>query len=142
MKKLSILGLLTILIAGPFFTAAQTASEHPPKVEILPAAPGFLKILYVNEDEHKVKVNIIGSEGLLHTDRIFLDEGSKGFTRKYNLSEMNPGIYFVEVSNKSMTVKYQFDLLDDKKVFAKYWQWTETAPSIPASIVASSKPND
>ncbi len=138
MKALSFIGLLAVLLVAPIIATAQLSTKHSPKVEIMPSQPGILKVLYVNDQEKKVKVKIIGSKGLLFADRITLEDDSKGFVKRYDLNELETGIYWVEISNQNMTVKYQFDYLDDKKVFAHYWQWAN--PTTPGeTIVASSK---
>ncbi|MEJ2005980.1 MAG: hypothetical protein P8X57_13695 [Cyclobacteriaceae bacterium] len=115
--------LLTLAFATLFsFTAfASDPIGKPTSVKILPTKAGMVKVLYVNDQEKKVDVKIFGQEGLVIKDRVKLSKSDNGFLRSYNLKELEPGTYWVEISDSNTVVKYEITYQNNQIVWAKYW---------------------
>ncbi len=115
--------LLTLAIATliSFASFASDPIGKSQSVKILPTKAGMVKILYVNSHEKKVNVKIIGQEGLVIKDKVKLTEDDNGFLRSYNLKQLEPGTYWIEISDSSTAVKYQVTYQNNQIVWAKYW---------------------
>jgi len=115
--------VLTLAFATLFSFAAFASDPigKIPQVKLLPTEAGMVKVLYVNDIEKKVSIKIFGQEGLLIKDKVKLADDDNGFLRSYNLKELEPGIYWIEIADSSMSVKYQVTYQNNQIVWAKYW---------------------
>jgi len=115
--------VLTLAFATLFSFAAFASDPigKNPQVKLLPTEAGMVKVLYVNDIEKKVSIKIFGQEGLLIKDKVKLADDDNGFLRSYNLKELEPGIYWIEIADSSMSVKYQVTYQNNQIVWAKYW---------------------
>ena len=90
-------------------------------IKLLPSAQkGSIKVLYVNSQEKKVTVRIHGE--IEFTDKIRLSASDKGFIKKYDLSKLNSGTYWIEVEDSSLNLAFEVHIKEDGTVFAEYWK--------------------
>ena len=119
--KRTTLATLAIATLISFASFASDPIGKSSTVKILPTKAGMVKVLYVNDHEKKVNVKITGQEGLVINDKVKLTEDDNGFLRSYNLEKLEPGTYWIEISDSSMAVKYQVTYQNNQIVWAKYW---------------------
>jgi hypothetical protein len=116
--------LLTLAFATLFSFAAFASDPigNSPQVKLLPTEAGMIKVLYVNALEKKVSVKIIGQEGLVLRDKVKLSDNDNGFLRSYNIKDLDPGTYWIEISDSGTSVKYQITYQNNQIVWARYWE--------------------
>lgn len=119
MKRLALLSILVIFS----FTASEVFAQKSatPEVRILPTTPGYVKVLYVNNSAAVVNVRISGLDGTIMNDKVKLTKGSKGFLKFYNLKALEPGNYWVEISDAGMEVRYEISFQPNQVVWARHW---------------------
>lgn len=119
-----------LLVAGiSTATMAQNSDEQEPKkketaVKILPSGDaGLLKLLYVNAGEKKVEVKMYDENGLLFKEDVRGNrfKGTDGFIKFYNISELKPGTYWLEVTDSQRSVKHEMSMTEDGTMWVNYW---------------------
>ena len=99
---------------------AQTQTN--PVVKVLPSTQGHLKVLFV--DEHpaqNIEVIFYEKGQVIKKDRIKGDKISKGFLKRYDLSKVRPGDYWVEISTDDTVTKYKFTTYEERPLWVSWW---------------------
>ncbi|MEM7107525.1 MAG: hypothetical protein AAF519_04805 [Bacteroidota bacterium] len=108
---------------------------NDPVIKILPTpSPSMLKLLYVNDISGTVKVKFYKGTSLIKRDQIKGKEFEKGFVKRYDLSDLDAGIYQVEIACEGMSVKYELSINPDQPLWAKSW-----SSHLPSGQVIASK---
>ncbi|MEM6523305.1 MAG: hypothetical protein AAGF85_19990 [Bacteroidota bacterium] len=122
---------LTILSVSAF---ANNGSNDP-VIKILPTpSASTLKLLYVNDIEGSVKVKFYRGASLIKKDQIKEKDFKKGFVKRYDLSELDAGIYQVEIISEGMSVKYEVSINPNQPLWARSW-----SSHLPSGQVIASK---
>ncbi|MBL7852423.1 MAG: hypothetical protein JNN04_16075 [Cyclobacteriaceae bacterium] len=104
-KKIILLAGFVIALTA---SAAVYAQSVDPAVKILPAAEqGTLKVVYARQAAQTVTVKFIDENGLLKTDRIKPGSFNQGFLKKYDVSRIKSGKFWIEVSADDLIVRYR-----------------------------------
>lgn len=107
MKTLTIFASAFILFTASFTASAQLSE---PPVKILPTTQkGIVKVLFASDADQGVEVKFYNEEGLIITDKIKADSYPNGFSKKYDVSKLNPEKLWVEVSSAQMDVTYKLN---------------------------------
>ena len=123
--------LFTVISLGAM---ATNPSHNEPVVKILPnEEAGFLKLLYVNNEKKHVKVAFYGEDGMIIKDRIKASKFDGGFVKKYDLTELKPGKYWVQITDSNSSVRYQLIHSSEKPVWASYWSNADATEKVIAS---------
>lgn len=131
MKTRVVLAGMIVAALGAFTVSAQSLDE--PAIKILPASEqGKLKLLYARDTEKAVKVEFIGENGLLQSDRINAGSFEKGFIKKYDVSRIKEKNFWIEVSSGDLKVRYKMVAKD--KSFVPYLEQTTYNHPMVAAI--------
>ena len=110
---------LTVLSAAAF---ANNGSNGDPVIKILPTpTANTLKLLYVNDTDGTVQVKFYQGAYLIKKDKIKGKDFENGFVKRYDLSELEAGIYQVEIISDGMSVKYELSVNPDQPLWARAW---------------------
>ncbi len=120
LKTTFLAALLTVFSIAAF---AGEPSKGVPTIKLLPSkVPNVLKILYVNDRSDQVKVKLYNKKGLVKKDIIRPGNYNKGFVKNYDLSNLKTGRYWVEISVKGMSVKYEIQTTNNEPIWATHWK--------------------
>ena len=134
--KLKTTTLALLLTVFSFAAFANGPLESDPTIKLLPSRHvNVLKLLYVNDQADEVKVRFYNKKGLVKKDVIPAKRFKKGFVKNYDLSYLSPGEYWVEVTIKGMSVKYEIRTANNQPVWATHWN--SFFPDADKSIIAS-----
>lgn len=108
-------GLLVAALSFAVVTSnAQPASE--PAVKILPTnQEGILKVLYAYETDQSVEVKFFNEGGLITADKITASNSQHGFSKKYDVRNIESATFWVEVTAANLSVTYRVTESKDGK---------------------------
>ena len=120
MKVKSIIaGLVTVLSLAFVTSRAQQGSE--PAVKILPTLqPGIVKILYAYETDKPVEVRFVDEGGLITRDKVTIEKGLHGFSKRYNIHNIDAKIFWIEISSENVSVTYRMMESKDTKSYVPF----------------------
>lgn len=105
-------------------TSMSAFSVNPPdqkkNVQVLPAAAGTLKILYMNEGEKKVTVKMFDATGLIYQDEVKLKD-ENGFIKRYDVSQVEGTDFWIEIGDSKMSTKFHVTINEKGTLYATYW---------------------
>jgi hypothetical protein len=105
-NNLIILAIATFAFVG---TAAYGQSSEDSNVKLLRTArPGIIKLHYALAVNEPLSVKFYNETGLVGSDRIS-GEFAKGFSKKYNVREIDGEAYWVEISSTRGSTTYRVD---------------------------------
>jgi opacity protein-like surface antigen len=114
--KLTIIAGLVSLLTLAF--SAASAQSVEPAVKIIPAAqPGVFKVIYAYDTDQAVKVKFFNKSGLLELDNVRPEKFSNGFSKKYDVSNIESGDFWVEVAASNISVTYKMTKSKSKKTY-------------------------
>lgn len=120
MKTTTLLIAIALLFTGTTF-ATGTIGE-PPTVKLLPVSQDdILRLVVANDSDENVKIKFYNNGGIVAQDKIKSNDYDKGFFRSYDLKNLEPGNYSIEVSSNGTSVKYDIQIMNNRKVWATYW---------------------
>ena len=134
--KLKTTTLALLLTVISLAAIAGEPAKNEPTVKLLPSRhANTLKLLYVNDQNVDVKIKLYNERGIVKKDVIPGRRYKKGFVKNYDLGNLAPGIYWVEISLKGMSVKYEIRTANNQPVWATHWK--SFFPGADESIIAS-----
>ncbi len=127
LKTIATLFLLVISVAA-FSTEPPAKSKN---VQVLPAHPGTLKVLYVNPKAKYVDIRLCNEDGVFFTDRVKVVQ--KGFIARYDVSSVSADEFWIEIADSDSSVKYRIQQDGWGNLWATYWDY----PSVESSVIAA-----
>lgn len=116
MKTKFIIAGLAVVLSLAFVSASAQTVE--PAVKIIPAAqPGVFKVIYAYDTNQAVKVKFFNKSGLLELDNVRPEKFSNGFSKKYDVSNIESGDFWVEVASSNVSVTYKMTKSKSKKTY-------------------------
>lgn len=110
-----IAGLASILSLACLSSSAQSIE---PAVKIIPAAQsGVFKVIYAYATDQTVQVKFFNKTGLLELDKVRPEKFENGFSKKYDVSNISTGNFWVEVASANLSVTYKMVQSKDKKTY-------------------------
>ena len=101
-----ILAALAFVCSASVATFAQSGAE--PAIKVLPSnQKGVIKVLFVYDSDQSVDVKFYSEGELVGADRIKAKTFQKGFTKKYDISNISSTNFKVEVESADVSVIYQ-----------------------------------
>ncbi len=98
--------LVTVFSASAVATMAQSSAE--PAIKVLPTnQKGIIKVLFAYDTQQPVTVKFYADGDLVGTDNIKTKSLKKGFTKKYDVSNINSQNFTMEISSDNVSVTYQ-----------------------------------
>jgi hypothetical protein len=117
-------------------TSLSAFSVNPPdqkkNVQVLPAASGILKVLYMNEGEKKVTVKMYDASGLIYQDEVKIKD-DKGFIKRYDVSQVEGTEFWIEIGDSKISTKFHVTKNGKGNFYATYWD--EFTPAV--NVVAA-----
>ncbi|HWA34851.1 MAG TPA: hypothetical protein VG737_12005 [Cyclobacteriaceae bacterium] len=108
MKLNSIIAVGLVAVLSASFTGASAQQYGEVPIKILPSSEkGILKVWFATAAGQSVQVKFYDADGTLGSDNIKAGQFLKGFSKKYDVSHLKPGSFWVQVSSKSMDVTYK-----------------------------------
>lgn len=105
---------LAIAFALGMVTFANAQTE--PAIKILPTLEdGIVKLMYAYPHDNTVQVKFYNRDGVLASDRVKPSKSEAGFMKKYDLSRLSTGTYWVEISSPEVSVTYKLTARKDSK---------------------------
>jgi hypothetical protein len=96
-----------IFFSAMSFAATYSNAQSDPAVKILPTTEkGILKILYAYPTDKAVSIKFYNESGLIISDKVSKSY-QKGFSKKYDLSRLKAGDYWVEITSPELSVTYK-----------------------------------
>lgn len=109
------------------------AQSKPTLVGIVPGGePGLIKLIYARHSADAVTVRFINDDGIVATDRIGAGKLSRGFQKKYDVSRIQAGDFWIELRSGEYQVRYKVKT-DEQGRFVP----TLEKQADPQSLVAS-----
>ena len=105
--KFTIIASLLTVLSFAFVSASAQSIE--PAVKILPTTEkGIYKVIYAYDSDQAVQVKFFNNkEGLLKLDRVQPERFENGFSKKYDISNIDYGDFWVEVVSSNLSVRYR-----------------------------------
>lgn len=99
-------GIFTFLSLAFVSASAQTLE---PAVKIIPTSEnGIYKLIFAYDSDQTVQVKFFNNkEGVLKLDRIQPEKFENGFSKKYDVSNIDSKDFWVEVSSSKLSVRYK-----------------------------------
>lgn len=121
--KLQVKILAVLLLVAGISTASMATDPKKTDVavKILPSGKsGLLKLLYVNPGQKNVEIKFYGTKGLLFAENVKSNRFKDGFIKFYDIKELKPGTYWLEVIDTEQSVKYEIALTKNT-MWVNYW---------------------
>lgn len=121
--KLTLLAGIATMVAAAL-TMAHGQTNADPGIKVLPTAQkGILKVLYAHETNQAVQVKFFNEDGVNTSDKI-KGEFRNGFSKKYDVRNIQSKSFWVEISDRDMSVTYKLIESADGKTFIPYLEKT------------------
>jgi hypothetical protein len=112
LQSIIVTGLIVVLTASFTGASAQQYGEAP--IKVLPTTEkGIVKVWFAIPANQSVHVKFYDENGILGSDNIKGGKYLSGFSKKYDVSHVKPGAFWVEVSSASLDVTYKLVPSDD-----------------------------
>jgi hypothetical protein len=96
-----------IFFSAMSFAVTNSNAQSGPAVKILPTTEkGILKIHYAQPTFKAVSIKFYDESGLITSDKVSKSY-EKGFSKKYDLSNLKAGEYWVEITSPELSVTYK-----------------------------------
>lgn len=113
--------LMMVIVLAGMTTMAFRPIDSDPVARILPSGDrGLLKLLYYNPGEKSVQITFYDATGIIFRERLKSYQFKNGFVKNYDVRNLKDGIYWVEISDSELSVKYQVSFEEDK-MWVNYW---------------------
>lgn len=130
----TIFAALLTVVSLNLTAATNPDQQQEPVVKVLPSAEaGLVKLLYVNNEQKQVNITFYDADGMIIKDKIKAKKFEGGFVKMYDLSELDPGKYWVKIADSNTEVKYEIIHSTEKPVIASYWNNSLSTEKIIAS---------
>jgi hypothetical protein len=108
--------IATLLFLGAMsFATVKSHAQGDPAIKILPTSQrGVLKVLYAYPNAKPVFIEFADNSGVLVNDKI-KKAYTKGFSKKYDLNNLQPGNYWVTITSPEVTVTYKLSRSKETK---------------------------
>jgi hypothetical protein len=106
--KIIIAGVIVAAVSVMTLRNAQAQDQQDPSVKIIPTTQkNVIKVIYVYNSAEAVNVKFSNREEVLKTDKISSKDFEGGFSKKYNVEQMDGKPFWVEISNSALSVTYR-----------------------------------
>ncbi len=130
MKNLT---LVTALIFTIIFSS-QAQKENSSN-KILPSTQNSFKIIYTKSGDSNVKIKLLDDKGsFIRMDKVASNDG---FMKRYDLSQLSPGTYTFEVSDKSNKSFHEVTVSQDSDLSVIVALGNETSVTTSVSTIPS-----
>jgi len=124
MKKKVTLTLIGIVALLSSVLYAQPISVQAPSAEFVKILPtnksGVIKVLHAQESASPVSIKFITRDGEVGHDQVVKSKYEKGFTKNYDVSNIQGKDFWIEVSSAETSVTYHIVTDKRKKTFDAY----------------------
>src|SRR3982751_2900646 len=101
MKLNSIIAVGLVAVLSASFTGASAQQYGEVPIKILPSSEkGIVKVWFATPTNQSVQVKSYDDNGTLGSDKIKGGQFLKGFSKKYDVSHLKSGSFWVQVSSK------------------------------------------
>jgi hypothetical protein len=112
---------MAFLMQATTMTFGQSNISSP-VVRILPHnQDGFVRLLYVAQENEPVTVKFYHGNTLLKKDRIKSNVFEKGFIKLYDVRGLNNGEYELQIESNGKTVACPFVISSDQRIWEHFW---------------------
>jgi hypothetical protein len=106
--KIIIAGVIVAAVSVMTLRNAQAQDQQDPSVKIIPTTQkDVIKVIYAYNSAEAVNVKFSNREEVLKTDKISSKDFESGFSKKYNVEQMDGKPFWVEISNSALSVTYR-----------------------------------
>jgi len=106
--KIIIAGVIVAAVSVMTLRNAQAQNQQSPSVKIISTTQkDVIKVIYAYNSEESVNVKFSNREEVLKTDKISSKDFEGGFSKKYNVEQMDSKPFWVEISNSALSVTYR-----------------------------------
>ncbi len=106
--KIIIAGVIVAAVSVMTLRNAQAQDQQDPSVKIIPTTQkDVIKVIYADNSAEAVNVKFSNREEVLKTNKISSKDFEGGFSKKYNVEQMDGKPFWVEISNSALSVTYR-----------------------------------